>query len=552
MSQGCCWVTGAAGFIGSHLVRSLLQGHENSSFAKVVAIDSFTEQHVYGVAQRRRRWAQLRTSSFPADSAHDGVPALQVPRSTQLVLAEGDIGDERFLGTLLASTGPPTAVAHLAALPGVRFCETNPQVAQYANVTALSVLLQFLKDSVPLVRFLFVSSSSVYGDQALPWVEQQPVKPLNVYARSKAAGERLVLESGLWHTVVRPFSVYGPDGRPDMCVDVFMCQLYAGQAPTIFGDGSALRDFTYVDDVVRALVTLLRPGLALANGETFNLGASSPHSVASVISHLAKELGLNPQICDARSLCIFQPAAVFESGATCADSSKAGWLLGWQPHTSLEEGLHNTVEFFLQAVRRPSVTVRIINHSAEMPTVAVYLRALKSVLAQRRSPQHIVLHWTGADADLRLLETRATELLRSAGCSSHLSVTPVVYSNVGVTAPGPERTSDRDYVAFLDVLDEWLPLHLERCILAVASLDSLNCVSDGNLRGPDVLLSPCFAASEQQAQPPRLRSRLFIQESSCGLLPPHSLRDDVLELPLELRLRTLAEPTVRACGSLSE
>ena len=300
-------VTGAAGFIGSTLVdRLLADGYE------VVGFDSFDPY--YAEAEKRRN---LRAAS----------------RSPAFRLVRGDIRDPGAVEALFAE-GRFGKVAHLAALAGVRPSLERPAAYADVNVVGTAVLLEAaVRHGKP--GFVFASSSSVYGERSDgPFRECDPVeRPVSPYAATKRAAE-LVAHTfhsahGLSVTCARLFTAYGPRQRPDLAIRTFAERMRVGAPISIFGDGSSLRDFTYVDDLVDGLVRALETDLGFA---ILNLGAGRKVAVVEVVKLLEAALGttaevewLAPQRGDVRR--------------TWADISAARDALGYAPRTSLEDGI---------------------------------------------------------------------------------------------------------------------------------------------------------------------------------------------------------------------
>jgi UDP-glucuronate 4-epimerase len=299
-------VTGAAGFIGSTLTdRLLAEGRE------VVGFDSFDP--FYPEEQKQRNLAGAL-----------GRPGFRLER--------GDIRDAAALERTLASA--PDVVVHLAALAGVRPSLERP--AEYAdvNVTGTSVVLQAaVRHGAP--RIVFASSSSVYGErEAGPFRETDPVeRPVSPYAATKRAGE-LVAHTfhhahGLSVTCARIFTAYGPRQRPDLAIRKFAECMRRGAPIPIYGDGSSLRDFTFVDDLVEGLVRAIDRDLGFA---ILNFGAGRQVALLDVVKLLEAELGVAARI-------EWQPAQTGDVPRTWADTTAAREALGYAPRMPIEEGI---------------------------------------------------------------------------------------------------------------------------------------------------------------------------------------------------------------------
>lgn len=307
-------VTGCAGFIGWRVSALLLaEGH------RVTGVDNLND--AYDPRLKRWRLAELE--------GHRGF-------SFHLV----DVCDQQAIEAVFAA-GPFDAVIHLAARAGVRPSVKDPWAYVEANVTGALNLLDLCRRH-GAGKFVLASTSSLYGDGPRPFREDQPTdRPLSPYAASKKAAEVLCHAYhhlyGLDVTVLRYFTVYGPAGRPDMSVFRFVRWIAEGEAVVLHGDGSQERDFTFVDDVARGTLLALRP----AGYEVINLGSDRPVSVRSILSLLQELLGRDAVITQ-------KPVHPADVRATWADIGKARALLGWEPRTSLEEGLRRTVEWYLQ------------------------------------------------------------------------------------------------------------------------------------------------------------------------------------------------------------
>ncbi len=304
-------VTGCAGFIGSNLTdRLLAEGHE------VIGIERFSSY--YSRELKERNIAAAR-------------------ESPDFSMLEDDIVDmEEFPDV--------DAVFHLSAQAGVR-ASWGKSFDTYIrdNILATQRLLEFYKDR-ELKKFVYSSTSSVYGDAELPVREDRLVRPISPYGVSKLAAENLCYlywkNHGLPTVSLRYFTVYGPRQRPDMGINRFTNAILKGEKITIFGDGEQTRDFTYVDDVVRANYLAATSDVS---GESFNIAAGSSISVNDLISLIADTVG--------------KPAIVEHSGKekgdaahTLADTSKAKELLGWEAEVDIREGIARCVDWFSQRV----------------------------------------------------------------------------------------------------------------------------------------------------------------------------------------------------------
>jgi UDP-glucuronate 4-epimerase len=307
-------LTGAAGFIGSHLAdRLCAQGHS------VVGLDNFDA--FYPRARKERNLAGLRDHGV-------------------FLLQEGDLGTpadlERALG---AAGGPVDVVIHMAALAGIAASLAAPERFFEVNVMGTLRLIEAAKRA-GVTRFVFASSSSVYGaDSPLPFREDAVCgSPLSPYAASKRAGELLAYGAHHLHhmavTSLRFFTVFGPRQRPDLAIHKFTNLISRGQAIELNGDGSSERDYTYVDDIVDGVMAAVAQQQAdpLPRHRVYNLGGSRAVPLVRLVELLSELLGTKPQI-------IWRPERPEDMRRTLADVSLAHAQLGYQPQVSLEEGL---------------------------------------------------------------------------------------------------------------------------------------------------------------------------------------------------------------------
>lgn len=305
-------VTGAAGFIGSHLVERLLSdGHE------VVGIDGFTDYYARNAKERNVGSARThsRFSFESLDLSQDDLrPALE--------------GAE--------------VVYHLAGRPGVR--ATPMQFDQYLreNVIATHHLLDTVK-AMQLRAFVYGGSASVYGDAELfPTAETTVPAPLSQYGVTKLAGEHMAFVYWKNYKVpvvrLRYFSVYGPRMRPDLMLAKAMQSIYEGRVFDVYGDGEQTRDFTYVTDAVDGTVRAAERG---SPGDLFNIGGGSSVTVNQALDLLADVAGMQLS----RRHVERQP---FDHRRAGASITRARMQLGWEPGTSLREGLERQWHWFLE------------------------------------------------------------------------------------------------------------------------------------------------------------------------------------------------------------
>ena len=307
-------VTGAAGFVGSHLCERLIERGDT-----VVGLDNFDP--FYARAIKEDNIAQLRDR-------------------TQFTLAQGDIRDAEFVTDLLSSS-PVDAIVHLAARVGVRPSIADPLGYQDVNVNGTVVLLEAARQ-LGIKKFVFASSSSIYGNnKKVPFAETDNVDyPISPYAATKKAGELMCYTySRLYHidmTCLRFFTVYGPRQRPDLAIYKFTELILAGQPIPVFGDGSMQRDFTYVGDIVNGVTAALdRP----ADYEIYNLGESRPIRLDELIDAIEQALGK-------KAVIEWLPDQPGDVQRTYADVRKAQKHLGYNPQTEIAVGLRQFIEWF--------------------------------------------------------------------------------------------------------------------------------------------------------------------------------------------------------------
>jgi nucleoside-diphosphate-sugar epimerase len=296
-----CLVTGAAGFIGSHLCERLLHaGHA------VVGLDAFIP--FYPRPLKEANLASLLGQ--PAFAFH----ALDLRRDP--------------LGPALDGV---EAVFHLAAMPGLTRSWTDFDLYQSCNLTATQRLLEAVRPLTGLHRFVYASTSSVYGRYA-SGDETLPARPVSPYGVTKLAAENLCRahadEFGLPLVVLRYFSVYGPRQRPDMGYHRFIHALLAGQPIVVHGDGLQSRSNTYVEDCAEATLRALEA----PPGEVYNVGGGEMANVWEILARLEVILGRRPNVRR-------EPARPGDQRFTAADTGRIARHLHWQAHTSLDDGL---------------------------------------------------------------------------------------------------------------------------------------------------------------------------------------------------------------------
>ncbi len=305
-------VTGAAGFIGSAVTDQLL-----AEGRRVVGMDNFCD--FYDRDVKEHNLANAR-----------GLPGFD--------LVEADIRDRKAVLDAFGTYRPETVI-HLAAMAGVRPSIEDPGLYTAVNLDGTVNLLDAAVETGSR-RFLFASSSSVYGNnEKVPFAEEDPVDhPISPYAATKKAGELICHAYHHIHSLpifcLRFFTVFGPRQRPDLAISKFLHLVSRGETIPMFGDGSSSRDYTFIEDIVDGVLRAMRScgDPALPGYRVYNLGGSEPVSLKQMIDTIGQVVGREPRI-DRRPM---QPGDV---DRTWADLSRSRSELGYEPHTSLLEGI---------------------------------------------------------------------------------------------------------------------------------------------------------------------------------------------------------------------
>jgi UDP-glucuronate 4-epimerase len=309
-------VTGGAGFIGSHLVDQLLAEGD----WHITVVDDFNNFYDPAIKHENIR-SHLRNDEYE--------------------LHETDIRNLDALKSIFAGRRFD-CIVHLAARAGVRPSLTQPLLYSETNINGTLNLLELARTH-NVDQFVFGSSSSVYGANAkVPFSEDDPIRnPISPYAATKAAGELLCHTYSHLYALrcicLRFFTVYGARQRPDLAIHKFARLISAGEPIPVFGDGTTRRDYTYIEDIlagVRAAIDYTQ-----SDFEVFNLGESRTVELRELISLLEKEL-------DQQAIIDRQPLQPGDVPQTYADITKAKRLLGYNPKTQIEDGIHRFVEWF--------------------------------------------------------------------------------------------------------------------------------------------------------------------------------------------------------------
>ena len=337
-------VTGAAGFIGSNLVKAIY-GYLKQ--AQVVGVDDMNDY--YDPALKAERLSQLK--GFP-----------------DFTFIQGNIADRRMIDNVFTDF-QPQIVVNLAAQAGVRYSITNPDAYIESNIIGFYNILEACRHSYDLYEggvqhLVYASSSSVYGSNGnIPYsVEDKTDSPVSLYAATKKSNELMAhAYSKLYNipaTGLRFFTVYGPAGRPDMAYFGFTEKLVRGEKIQIFNHGNCERDFTYIDDVVEGIMRVMLKAPARATGQDglplppyaiYNIGNSSPENLLDFVDVLQQELlraGVLPADYDFESHMEFVPMQPGDVPVTYADTSALEHDFGFKPSTPLREGLRAFAEWY--------------------------------------------------------------------------------------------------------------------------------------------------------------------------------------------------------------
>ncbi|MEK7821197.1 MAG: SDR family NAD(P)-dependent oxidoreductase [Pseudomonadota bacterium] len=316
-------VTGAAGFIGYHVTEALLARGE-----RVLGLDSLNAY--YDVALKEARLARLTPNKG-------------------FSFVRADIADPESVAAALAAHPDVDRVVHLAAQAGVRHSLKDPLAYVHANVRGHVVLLEAARRLKDFRHFVYASSSSVYGSNSkLPFsVHDRTDTPLSLYAATKKEQEMVAhAYAHIWRvpaTGLRFFTVYGPWGRPDMAAYIFARKIMAGEAIPVFNEGNMRRDFTYIDDIVAGIVAALdRPPADDGRhppARLYNLGNHCSES-------LMRYIGLIEEALDRKATTELLPMQPGDVAETYADIDDTRRDLGFEPKTSIEDGIPRFIAWF--------------------------------------------------------------------------------------------------------------------------------------------------------------------------------------------------------------
>lgn len=312
-------VTGAAGFIGSHVARALLTRGE-----AVIGVDNFSDY--YDPALKQARLDTLR-------------------RLRGFTFHQADITDRQAMLELARKHNDLDRIVHLAAQPGVRHSLVDPYIYVQTNIMGHLVMLELAREMKRLKHFVYASSSSVYGgNRKLPFAVSDPVEqPLSLYAATKRSDELMTATYthlyGLRATGLRYFTVYGPWGRPDMSPYIFARAIHEGRTIELYHHGKIRRDYTYIDDIVSGTLAILdKPSHAPAH-RVYNLGATRTEEIAYVVSLFEKAF-------DRKADIVLRPGEASDVQETAADVSDTTRDFGWAPTVTIDQGIPSFIAWY--------------------------------------------------------------------------------------------------------------------------------------------------------------------------------------------------------------
>lgn len=332
-------VTGAAGFIGSNLVKRLLHDVEG---VRVIGIDSLTDYYDVGLKQERLEEIESLSKDW--------------------TFVKGSIADKALVEEIFAGNNI-AVVVNLAAQAGVRYSITNPDAYIESNLVGFYNILEACRHH-EVEHLVYASSSSVYGsNRKVPYSTDDKVdNPVSLYAATKKGNELMAhAYSKLYDipsTGLRFFTVYGPAGRPDMAYFGFTDKLVRGETIRIFNHGNCRRDFTYVDDIVEGVVRVMRhapvrrtgeDGLPVPPYKVYNIGNSRPENLLDFVTVLQEELvraGVLPRDYDFEAHKELVPMQPGDVPVTYADTAPLERDFGFKPSTPLREGLRKFAQWY--------------------------------------------------------------------------------------------------------------------------------------------------------------------------------------------------------------
>lgn len=344
------FVTGAAGFIGSNLVKRLLKETKGTT---IIGIDNMNDYYDVSIKEYRLKEIEVLSAEHVEN---------------QWIFVKGNIADRAAIDEIF-HTYKPAVVVNLAAQAGVRYSITNPDVYIEANLIGFYNILEACRHSYDngetgVEHLVYASSSSVYGtNKKIPYSTDDKVdNPVSLYAATKKSNELMAhAYSKLYNipsTGLRFFTVYGPAGRPDMAYFGFTNKLREGKTIQIFNFGNCKRDFTFVDDIVEGVVRIMQgapekvtgeDGLPLPPYAVYNIGNNQPENLLDFVDILQQELiraGVLPEEYDFEAHKELVPMQPGDVPITYADTTALEGDFGFKPSTSLRDGLRKFAEWY--------------------------------------------------------------------------------------------------------------------------------------------------------------------------------------------------------------
>ncbi len=335
-------VTGAAGFIGANLVIELMKNYPE---CRILGIDNVNNYYDVGIKE-------YRLDKIAEAAQHDD----------QFELVRGSIADRDIIDRVFEEF-KPEVVVNLAAQAGVRYSIENPDAYMEANMIGFYNILEACRHN-PVEHLVYASSSSVYGsNKKIPYsVEDKVDNPVSLYAATKKSNELLAHAYsklyGIPSTGLRFFTVYGPAGRPDMAYFGFTNKLIKGETIKIFNYGNCKRDFTFVDDIVKGVISVMQVAPAEndngARYKVYNIGNNDPVNLLDFVDILQQELvsaGVLPEDYDFEGHKELVPMQPGDVEVTYADVSALEEDFGFKPSTPLREGLRSFAKWYKEYYR---------------------------------------------------------------------------------------------------------------------------------------------------------------------------------------------------------
>lgn len=326
-------ITGAAGFIGFNLIKNFIKGDD-----EIIGLDNLKENHDYFIKINRLQNLNIERSELSANfSANNG----------NLTFIKLDLLEKQKLEKLFFKY-KFDLVIHLAAQTGVRQSVSNPQEYIDNNITAFNNLLECCRNNT-VQRLIYASSSSVYGmNQKMPYCESDSTdNPVSIYAVTKKTNELLAAnyawQNKMFSVGLRFFTVYGPWCRTDMAAYIFMKAITDEKTISLFNEGDMLRDFTYVDDIVKSISLIkqkmFKDVLTCPYHEIYNVGNTNPATLSEYLSIIENEMGKI-------AIKNYKPIQIGEVQATYSDIKKLEQFIDFKPNTDLKQGVRNMVKWF--------------------------------------------------------------------------------------------------------------------------------------------------------------------------------------------------------------